>query len=105
MVLASVLLLALSLLTLIVVNIHDRHEIEKNAAAAPRPVYLCRECHRPVDIRSTLRPIRETLLCPEHYHARVGSLLPPPEPKPRQCRRAWRPQHTIALTLPPRRSG
>lgn len=57
---------------------------EAGRSPTPPPTYACRQCGTAVDMVSTVRPIRLTLLCPEHYHAQYGALQPLPGPKQRR---------------------
>ncbi len=83
--------------------IGGRHRHFQQEISELRACYRCQECQRPVDTRSTLRHIRQSLLCPEHYHARFGTLPPPPPPSPRRYRRAeYLTRHHLPLLLPPR---
>lgn len=69
---------------------------------APRASYACRHCGRPVDMASTVRPIRLTLLCPEHYHAQYGALRPAPGPKLRRRQRPYDGSRPFITILPRR---
>ena len=52
--------------------------------------YACQRCGRQVELAHTLRAIRRTLLCPEHYQATYLGFarLQPPRPWPRR-EREW----------------
>jgi hypothetical protein len=57
---------------------------EATQRPTPPATYACRQCGQPVEMAATVRPIRLTLLCPEHYHAQYGALQPLPGPKQRR---------------------
>lgn len=79
MLLFSVAILALGAGYVVLDHRVRRQEAER--AAPPRAAYSCQECGRRVEYRSTVRPIRLTLLCPEDYHRRYGALAPAPTPE------------------------
>jgi len=76
---------------------------ETGRPQTPPATYACRQCGRPVDMASTVRPIRLTLLCPEHYHAQYGALQPLPGPKPRRGGRGPADGRRPTIHLLPRR--
>ncbi|HEV7216608.1 MAG TPA: hypothetical protein VGP33_15975 [Chloroflexota bacterium] len=81
------------------------HCVQREAAAPPVPqaVYACRQCGRPVGMAATVRPIRLTLLCPEHYHAQYGAMRPVPGPRKRRYNHHTTERGRPVVTILPRR--
>ncbi len=97
---------AVTLLVLAVIYLWLDQRVQRSDAArstVPPATYACRQCGRPVDMASTVRPIRLTLLCPEHYHAQYGALQPLPGPKPRRGGRGPADGRRPTIPLLPRR--
>jgi hypothetical protein len=97
---------AIILLILAVIYLWLDRRVQRSEATqrqTPPATYACRQCGRPVDMASTVRPIRLTLLCPEHYHAQYGALQPLPGPKPRRGGHQPADGRRPTMVIPPRR--